>query len=83
MALRRRLNVPHPYFPFLMTGFEYGMLGVSLFGSAYGLENIGYIAVADLGHELFIWFVFLALLLMTREGTPARRSLPGRFPARP
>src|SRR5690554_6578730 len=41
VALRRRLNVPHPYFPFLMTGFEYGMLGVSLFGSAYGLENIG------------------------------------------
>ena len=82
-TLRRRLNVPHPYFPFLMTGFEYGMLGVSLFGSAYGLENIGYIAVADLGHELFIWFVFLALLLMTREGTPARRSLPGRFSARP
>lgn len=56
------------YFPFLMTGFEYGMLGVSLFGSAYGLENIGYIAIIDLGHEIFIWFVFLALLLMRRDG---------------
>lgn len=79
VALRRRLNVPHPYFPFLMTGFEYGMLGVSLFGSAYGLENIGYIAVADLGHELFIWFVFLALLLMTREGHTSPAQLAGSF----
>ncbi len=79
VALRRRLNVPHPYFPFLMTGFEYGMLGVSLFGSAYGLENIGYIAVADLGHELFIWFVFLALLLMTREGRSSPAQIAGAF----
>lgn len=79
LALHRRLNVPHPYFPFLMTGFEYGMLGVSLFGSAYGLENIGYIAVADLGHELFIWFVFLALLLSTRERLSSPTQLVGSF----
>jgi len=65
--LRRQLHVRHTYFPFLITGFEYGMLGVSLFGSAYGLENIGYIAVVDLGHEIFIWFVFLALLLIKRD----------------
>jgi len=65
--LKRQLDVRHNYFPFLITGFEYGMLGVSLFGSAYGLENIGYIAVVDLGHEIFIWFVFLALLLMKRD----------------
>jgi len=79
VALHRRLDVPHPYFPFLMTGFEYGMLGVSLFGSAYGLENIGYIAVIDLGHELFIWFVFLALLLMTRDGLQSPGQLVGSF----
>lgn len=67
-VLRRVLHIDHPYFPFLITGFEYGLLGVSLFGSAYGLENVGYIAVVDLGHETFIWFVFLALLLMRRDG---------------
>ncbi len=66
--LKRRLDVPYEYFPFLMTGFEYGMLGVSLFGSAYGLDKIGYIAVVDLGHEVFIWSFFLALLLMKRDG---------------
>ncbi|MBN1202435.1 MAG: AEC family transporter [Anaerolineae bacterium] len=77
--LHRRLKVEHEYFPFLMTGFEYGMLGVSLFGSAYGLDKIGYIAVVDLGHELFIWFVFLALLLMKRDGHEDPRQLVRAF----
>lgn len=72
--LKRQLKIAQEYFPFLTTGFEYGMLGVSLFGSAYGLEKIGTIAVVDLGHEIFIWFVFLPLLLMKRDG---RQSLGG------
>ena len=63
-----RVQPDHPYFKFLMTGFEYGMLGVSLFGSAYGMRNIGVFAVVDLGHELFIWFAFLPLLLRERDG---------------
>ncbi len=79
IALQRRLRVQQAYFPFLMTGFEYGMLGVSLFGSAYGLENLGYIAVVDLGHELFIWFVFLALLLIRRDGLRSSGELARAF----
>jgi predicted permease len=63
-----RVQPDHTYFRFLMTGFEYGMLGVSLFGGAYGLANIGVFAVIDLGHELFIWFAFLPLLLRERDG---------------
>jgi predicted permease len=64
----RKFAAQYSYFPYLITGFEYGMLGVSLFGAAYGLEKIGYIAVVDLGHEIFIWFVFLPLLLIKRDG---------------
>ncbi|MCC7206670.1 MAG: AEC family transporter [Anaerolineae bacterium] len=75
----RRFGFNHPYFPFLMTGFEYGMLGVSLFGGAYGLDKIGYIAVMDLGHELFIWFVFLALLLRKRDGLQSTAQIVGSF----
>jgi malate permease and related proteins len=58
----------HDYFPNLMTGFEYGMLGISLFGSAHGLQSLPFIAVIGLGHEIFIWFVFLPLLLAKRDG---------------
>lgn len=78
-GLSRRVQPPRLYFPFMMTGFEYGMLGVSLFGSAYGLENIGYIAIVDLGHELFIWFVFLAFLLMLRDGLSSSRQIAQAF----
>ncbi len=66
--LKKQLKIEYAYFPYLTTGFEYGMLGISLFGGAYGLEKIGYIAVVDLGHEIFIWFVFLPLLLIKRDG---------------
>ena len=63
-----RIAPRHPYFPFLFTGFEYGMLGVSLFGGAYGLQAVGYIAVVDLAHELFIWFIFAPMLMIRRDG---------------
>lgn len=48
--------------PFLMTGFEFGMLGISLFGTVWGMENIGIISVIGLPHEFFIWFVFVTVL---------------------
>ena len=78
-ALQPRFGAGHEYFPFLMTGFESGMLGISLFGSAYGLNRVGYFAVVDLGHELFIWFVFLAFLLAKRDGIQSPRRLFGSF----
>jgi malate permease and related proteins len=78
-ALQPRFGAGHEYFPFLMTGFESGMLGISLFGSAYGLSRVGYFAVVDLGHELFIWFVFLALLLAKRDGIQTPGRLLGAF----
>ncbi len=77
--LKERFHIEHEYFPFLVTGFEYGMLGVGLFGSAYGLENIGYLAIMDLGHELFIWFVFVSLLLSKRSGTQDIKQLIRNF----
>lgn len=51
------------YTPFLYTGFEYGMFSVGLFATAYGADSLPYIAAVDLGHELFIWFVFVTLLV--------------------
>lgn len=77
--LQPLLGVREEYFPFVMTGFEYGMIGVSLFGGAYGLDQIGYLAIMDLGHELFIWFVFLALLLMRRDGLTHPGQLVSAF----
>ncbi|MCD6396191.1 MAG: transporter [Spirochaetaceae bacterium] len=51
------------YSPFLFTGFEYGMFAIAVFTAAYGTAATSYIAIIDLGHELFIWFVFVTFLL--------------------
>jgi predicted permease len=81
--IKRQFDIQYSYFPYLVTGFEYGMLGVSLFGAAYGLDRIGYIAVADLGHEIFIWFVFLPLLLIKRDGTQNPKEIIKSFLSAP
>lgn len=64
----RRIGGGNRYAPYLMTGFEFGMLGLALFGSAYGMQNVGVISVIGLPHELFIWFVYVTLLTAQRGG---------------
>ena len=66
--LRGVLWTEQGYFPHLTTGFEFGMVGITLFGTAYGLSNVGYIAIVDLSHELFIWFVLATILAAKRDG---------------
>ena len=83
ICLQRVFNLRFMYFPYILTGFEYGMLGVSLFGGAFGLEKIGYIAVVDLGHEIFIWFVFLPLLLMKRDAVQHPTEIARSFISSP
>lgn len=50
------------YSPFLMAGFEAGMLGYAIFGSIYGEANIPYFAVVDLGQVLFVFFILITRL---------------------
>ena len=46
----------------MMTGFEFGMMGAVFFGAAFGIENMAYIGIIALGHEFFIWFVYVTML---------------------
>jgi predicted permease len=81
--LRKVAGIKHDYFPYLIAGFEFGMVGITLFGSAYGLENVGYIAIVDLGHELFVWFVLATLLTAKRDGTSSVQSVLRGFATSP
>lgn len=47
------------YSPFLMAGFEAGMLGYAIFGTMYGENSIQNFAVIDLGQVLFVFFVLV------------------------
>ena len=50
------------YQPYLFTGFELGMMGFALFAAGFGSEQLPALGVLALGHEVFIWFVFVSLL---------------------
>ena len=70
----KRLTNGSPYAPFLFTGFELGMLGFALFAAVYGSGQLPALGVLALGHELFIWFVFVTLLRATSH---SRQSIGG------
>ena len=83
VLLGRWIAPNRPHFPFLMTGFEYGTLGVSLFGAAYGLGAMGYIAVVDLANEFFIWFFYVPMLMIMRDGKSSPAQVVKQFATSP
>lgn len=50
------------FLPFMMTGLSFGLIGVPLFQTAFGMENLGIFATLGIGHELFMWFFLLPAL---------------------
>lgn len=50
-----------------MTGFEFGMIGVGLFGAIWGMDQLPVIMLIAFGHELFIWFFYALLISRTNE----------------
>ncbi len=49
------------------TGFEFGMIGVGLFGAIWGMDKLPIIMLIGFGHELFIWFVYVPLISLKGE----------------
>jgi hypothetical protein len=60
--LRPALGIPSPYFPYMMAGFEAGMMGYAIFGALYGLQSVGAFAIIDLGQVLFVFLVLVPAL---------------------
>lgn len=50
------------YFPYLMTGFEAGMLGYAIFGAVYGQDNLFKFGLVDLGQVTFVFFILVPAL---------------------
>lgn len=62
-------------FPMLFTGFEAGMLGYALYGSIYGLENLHWFALVDLGQVVFVFVVLIPALHRSTGKIPSYRTL--------
>lgn len=48
--------------PYLLSGFEVGMLGYALYGLLAGSDRLSYMATVDLGQVFFVYTVYLTLL---------------------
>ena len=59
-----------------MTGFEFGMIGVGLFGAIWGIDKLPIIVLVAFGHELFIWFFYV---LFISKSTQKSYSLSVNF----
>jgi malate permease and related proteins len=55
-------HIDTPYFPFLMTGFEAGMMGYAIFSAVYGTESVFKFGIIDLGQVVFVFFVLVTAL---------------------
>jgi predicted permease len=73
------LKISTPYFSIMMGGFEMGMLGYALFLALYGGENLGKIALVDLGQVIFVFFVLMAILIKERDGVQDPKVLLKQF----
>ena len=55
-------GIKSPYFPYLMTGFEAGMMGYALFGGIYGIERLSEFGIIDIGQVLFVFLVTVPMI---------------------
>jgi len=81
--VKRVLPGHSPVTPYLFTGFEFGMVGIALFTAAYGVGSVPVAGMVGLGHEFFIWFVYVTLLRRTMEGAVSLRETIRSFVASP
>jgi predicted permease len=67
------------YAPFLMAGFEAGMLGYAVFSSIFGEANVPVFAVIDLGQVVFVFFVLVTRLQAFEGQRQSWQATVGNF----
>lgn len=54
--------------PWFMTGFEFGMIGIGLFGALWGSDKLPLFMLIGLGHEFFAWFICIPYVQFKNSG---------------
>lgn len=62
-----------------MTGFEFGMIGVGLYGAIWGMDNLPVIILIAFGHELFIWFFYVPLVSRSADKSFQLKDILGQL----
>lgn len=66
--LKAVFKIKQQMYPFLMTGFEAGMLGYALYSIAYGSDKLTNFATCDLGQTVFVYTVVMTVLYCQVSG---------------
>ncbi|MBT3319697.1 MAG: hypothetical protein HN948_01145 [Clostridia bacterium] len=61
--IARVFSIKSKYFPFLLTGFEAGMMGYALFTAVFGADAAADFAVVDIGQVVFVFLVFVPMII--------------------
>ena len=61
-GLSKKLAPGNRYYPAVFGGVETGMLGYALYTAFFGAENTYKLAILDLGHAVFIFFILVSYL---------------------
>ncbi len=61
--ITRIFNMESRVFPFLMTGFEAGMLGYPVFQATFGESELFKFAIVDFGQVTFVFLILVPLLI--------------------
>ena len=61
--IARVFNIKNRYFPFMLTGFEAGMIGYTLFAVAYGNDMYSTFGIVDIGQVSFVFTILVPLIL--------------------
>lgn len=67
-AIKGTFKIKNQMYPFLMTGFEAGMLGYALYSIAYGSDKLTNFATCDLGQTVFVYTVVMTVLYCQISG---------------
>ncbi|MBN2853732.1 MAG: hypothetical protein JXQ23_13430 [Clostridia bacterium] len=69
-------KVKSPYFPYLLTGFEAGMMGYALYGGLYGMDKISEFGIIDIGQVTFVFLILVpAVLSIGKEKSDESRVI--------
>ncbi|MCK5129459.1 MAG: hypothetical protein KAQ68_06390 [Clostridiales bacterium] len=72
-------KIKSKYFPFLLTGFEAGMIGYALFMAVFGHESAADFGIADIGQVSFVFLIFVPMLINLNNKAKGLDSIKQSF----
>lgn len=72
--LAKTFNIKNKYFPFLLTGYEAGMIGYTLFAVAYGTQHYSTFGIVDVGQVSFVFTIMVPMILAMNIGNSSQND---------